>query len=358
MPISSSQRNSPKKSRRPLNLIGRILLFIPILLIVSIVSGVVYQATATAIEDRLFPPPGKLVEVDGIQLHIYCQGQGSPTVVFESGMGNSGYSFLNIHKQIAPRTRVCLYDRPALGWSQVGNKMYLKAEVTQHLHKLLEKAGEKPPYIMVGHSMGGVYIRDFYHQFPGEVVGMVLVDSASENEMTFYPQSEEPVTDFFSTMMNICTFVAGVGVLRATGVMATILEGSPGTPLEQRKILSRLNRVSFCLAIHSEKVSSDIDLSQPNPPLSLGDLPLIVLVGAKQLNPIRNVFYIGPVPPAQRLNTQVWQEIQAQLAALSTNSELIQGLRSGHYVHWDEPALVVNAINKLLDGYAQARANN
>lgn len=353
MTISSASQIPPNKPRSTKKIIGRILLAIPILIILSIPIGAAYQAIATSIEDRLFPPPGKLVEVDGIQLHIYCQGEGSPTVVFESGMGNSGYSFLNIHKEIASHTRVCLYDRPYMGWSWPGSQMYLGDQIPSHLHTLLEAAGEKPPYLLVGHSLGGVYIRSFYHLYPDEVIGMVFVDSAHENEMAFYPAPEGSTPDYFSTMMDFCEFIAGVGVLRATGVMANILEGSPGTPLEQRQILSRLNRVSYCQAIRAEKEASDIELSQTEPPASLGDLPLIVLVGAKQLNPIRNQFYIGPLPPAQRQNTQTWQEIQAQLAALSTNSEIVQALKSGHYVHWDEPELVVDAINKLIDGFSQ-----
>ncbi len=187
----------------------------------------------------------------------------------------------------------------------------MKDQVSQHLHSILEQAGEKPPYLMVGHSMGGVYIRAFYHLYPDEVVGMVFVDSAHENEMAFYPEPEGSTPDYFSTMMDFCEFIAGVGVLRATGVMGEIIEGSPGTALEQRQILSRLNRVSYCKGIRVEKEVSDIELSQTTPPASLGDLPLIVLVGAKQLNPIRNQFYIGPLPPAQRQNTQTWQEIQS-----------------------------------------------
>lgn len=357
MATSASPKTPAKKPRKALRVIGWILLFIPIIIILSIPVGAAYQAIATTIEDRLFPPPGQLVEVDGIQLHLLCQGEGSPTVVFESGMGNSGYSFLNIHKEIVSRTRVCLYDRPYMGWSQPGSQMYLYDQVPNHLHALLESAGETPPYLLVGHSLGGVYIRSFYHLFPDEVIGMVFVDSAHENEMAFYPAPEGSTPEYFDTMMDFCEFIAGVGVLRATGVMGNLLEGSPGTPLEQRQILSRLNRVSYCQAIRSEKDASDIELSQTDPPASLGDLPLIVLVGAKQLNPIRNQFYIGPLPPAQRQNTQTWQEIQAQLAALSTNSELVQGLKSGHYVHWDEPELVVDAINKLLDGYNQAQSN-
>ncbi len=167
MTTSASPHSPPKKSRKPLKVIGWVLLFIPIIIILSIPVGAAYQAIATTIEDRLFPPPGTLVEVDGEQMHLFCQGEGSPTVVFESGMGNSGYSFLNIHKQLAGRTRVCLYDRPSLGWSAVNEQWYMKDQVSQHLHNLLEQAGEKPPYLMVGHSMGGVYIRAFYHLYPG-----------------------------------------------------------------------------------------------------------------------------------------------------------------------------------------------
>jgi pimeloyl-ACP methyl ester carboxylesterase len=352
-PTPQPEPAQPKKKRRPLRIIGWILLAIPILLILSIVAGAIYQLTATALDNRAFGPPGKLVDIGGKRLHIYCEGEGSPTVVFEAGMGNSGYLFINVFKEVITKTRACLYDRPDLGWSDSTNEQYLSDEVASRLHTLLDKAGEKPPYIMVGHSLGGVYIRKYYQFFPDELVGMVLVDSAHENEMSYYPAPENSQPQYFETMMKICDFVAGVGVMRITGVMDKIVENAPFTPLENHAAVSRLNRVSYCIGIRTEKLASDIDLSQTDPPPSLGDLPLIVLTGAKELNPIRNQFYIGPLPPAQRQSTATWQEIQKSLVALSTNSEQVLALKSGHYIQWDEPNLVVDAIDKLVDGYSK-----
>jgi pimeloyl-ACP methyl ester carboxylesterase len=289
-----------------------------------------------------------MVDIGGTRLHIYCAGEGSPPVIFESGMSDSGYTWATILQQTAEKTRTCLYDRPGLGWSDPNEQLFFTEDVAKNLNILLENAGITPPYILVGHSIGGVYIRSFYNQHPEKVVGMVFVDSTHENEATFYQKSEEEENSAYKTMLNLCELIASLGILRLTGVMGSLLEDSNLPPRVQRAAVSRLNRVSYCQGVRREKESSDIDVSQTEPPDPLGDLPLIVISGAKALNPVRNRFYIGPVPPRQRKNTVVWQEIQKDLTDLSSNSKQVLAYRSGHYIHWDQPALVISAIDEML----------
>jgi len=340
----------PRKRRGCLSIAGRLLLAWVVMVILSIPVGLAYQAIATAIDDRRYPAPGELVDIGSTRLHIYCAGEGSPTVIFESGMSDSGYTWATILQQTADKTRVCLYDRPGLGWSDPNDKLFFSEDVAKNLNILLENAGITPPYILVGHSIGGVYIRSYYHQHPENVLGMVFVDSTHENEATYYQKSEaeEEEDSAYKTMLNLCEFIARIGILRITGVMGSLLEDSNLSPRVQRAAVSRLNRVSYCQGVRREKESSDVDVSQTDPPESLGDLPLIVISGAKALNPVRNRFYIGPVPPKQRKNTVVWQEIQKDLTSLSSNSKQVLAYQSGHYIHWDQPDLVISAINEML----------
>jgi pimeloyl-ACP methyl ester carboxylesterase len=122
-------------------------------------------------------PPGKLVDVGGRKLHLYCTGKGSPSVILEAGAGSFSTDWGLVQPEIAKRTRVCSYDRACYGWSDPGPEWDSTAQVANDLQIALRKAGEHPPYILVGHSMGGLFVRWYQHGHPGQVVGMVLVES-------------------------------------------------------------------------------------------------------------------------------------------------------------------------------------
>jgi alpha/beta hydrolase family protein len=142
------------------------------------VIAVIYQAFGTEIYRRLYPPPGELVDVGGHSLHINCVGEGSPTVILESGSGAMSVDWANIQPEVADTTRVCAYDRAGSGWSEPGPGPDDPQQIAGELHTLLGNAGIDGPYVLVGHSFGGLYVRMYAYQYPNEVEGMVLVDSS------------------------------------------------------------------------------------------------------------------------------------------------------------------------------------
>ena len=147
-------------------------------LVVLAVIAVIYQAFGTEIYRRIYPPPGELVDVGGHSLHINCVGEGSPTVILESGSGATSVDWANIQPEVANTTRVCAYDRAGSGWSETGPGPGDPQQIAGELHTLLGNAGIDGPYVLVGHSFGGLYVRMYAELYPNEVEGMVLVDSS------------------------------------------------------------------------------------------------------------------------------------------------------------------------------------
>jgi pimeloyl-ACP methyl ester carboxylesterase len=126
-----------------------------------------------------FPPPGRLVAVDGHQLHLFCTGTGEPTVMLEEGAGGASLNWVWIQRTVAATTRVCSYDRPGYAWSDPSDTPRDAETVGRELDALLKSADEKGPFIVVGHSLGGAYARMFVAQERSNVVGLVLVDATN-----------------------------------------------------------------------------------------------------------------------------------------------------------------------------------
>src|SRR5215207_7597931 len=142
------------------------------------VIGAIYQAIATQIDQRTYPPPGEMVDVGTHSLHINCIGQGSPTVILESGLGTMSADWANVQPEVANTTRVCAYDRAGTGWSEPGPEPRDSQQIARELHTLLGNAGIDDPYVLVGQSFGGLYVRMYASRYPKEVEGMVLVDAS------------------------------------------------------------------------------------------------------------------------------------------------------------------------------------
>jgi pimeloyl-ACP methyl ester carboxylesterase len=150
------------------------------LLTFIILAGVTYQSVATALERRQFPYPGRLIDIGGHQLHLNCQGEGSPIVILEAGAGGFSSGWAWVQQALRQTTRVCSYDRAGLGWSEAGETAYRAERVSEDLHALLERAGERGPFIMAGHELGAAFARMYAARYRDEVAALVLVDDPSQ----------------------------------------------------------------------------------------------------------------------------------------------------------------------------------
>src|SRR5829696_2106012 len=160
--------------------IWRPLLGLVVVLLVLAVAGAIYQAIATERAERAYPPPGEMVDVGGYSLHINCVGQGSPTVLLDGGFGEWSAQWVRVQREVSGTTRVCAYDRAGMGWSEMGPDPRDARQITSELHTLLSKAGIEGPYVLVGHSFGGMYMQTYAARYPEEVAGVGLVDASTD----------------------------------------------------------------------------------------------------------------------------------------------------------------------------------
>ena len=144
----------------------------------ALTTALVLQWAHSQIAFTSNPAPGKLIDVGGHQVHLLCEGVGSPTVILEAGAPGSSLSWASIAGDIATFARVCAYDRAGYAWSEAGPEPRTIVKIASELRLLLHSAEVNPPYVLVGHSFGGLVVQLYASRFPNEVAGMVLVDSS------------------------------------------------------------------------------------------------------------------------------------------------------------------------------------
>ncbi len=312
---------------------------------ISLLTGIFYQAVSEALDRRRHPPQGELVDIGGFCLHLNCVGQGTPTVVMDAGGGASSITWGLVPSEIAKFTRVCTYDRAGLGWSDPNPRISRTSQQSvDELHSLLTKAGINPPYILVGHSLGGVNMRLYASQYPEDVVGLVLVDSSHENQMTSEMWRRIKMQSWLYQVLRV---VSQVGVLRLIGEMnlLPILEDIKREiqkyPLAVQTLFDTYK--SFCYrpdywaTASSELANIKKSFEEVQSVTSLGSLPLIVLSQGSKNSKMSDERF------------QQWSSLQLDLTKLSSNSQHIIAENSGHLVQLDQPELVISAVQRLIE---------
>jgi len=192
--------------RRGLVTTGIVILFL-------ILIGATYQGVATALERRRFPHPGRMVDVGGHQLHLYCQGQGTPTVVLEAPATAMSSVWGWVQTDVAKTTRVCSYDRAGLGWSESGDAPFTPQAVAPELNALLAKAGEPAPFVMAGAEFGAALATLYAARYPGDIAALVLVNPPGAFAQN---RAVSPSPEFVA----FSPWLARTGMLRATRVLS------------------------------------------------------------------------------------------------------------------------------------------
>jgi pimeloyl-ACP methyl ester carboxylesterase len=322
-----------------LKLARRIFLGLISLAVVAAACGWAYQAAMEARDDRRFPAPGKLVDVDGHRMHIFCQGQGSPTIIVEQGLGAQSLAWAPINERMSGITTVCAYDRAGMGYSDPVDHATPAAEVARNLRKLLQNAEINDDLVLIGWSAGGMYVREYYRQFPERVKAMVLVDSTHEQQIQ---RMGEPA-NAGSNPLRFDPYLARVGWFRITGQMQERFADSPlPAPIRDRLIAINLkSHMPRTWIAEGEGLRADL-LAGTSPP-NLGSLPLIVLSEGK------------PDVPFMQEHLQAWLELHEELARLSTNGRRIVATQSAHFIHQTEPDLIVDSVAQVVSAAREAR---
>ena len=292
-----------------------------------LLAGAIYEPLAEAADAKAYPPPGELVDVGGYRLHINCTGTGSPTVVIDAGLGDWSTSWGGyVQPEVAKTTRVCTYDRAGMGWSEAGPLPRDAAQFAKELHTLLQNAHIPGPYVMVGHSLGGLPVRVFAHEYSSEVAGVVLIESMSPKQFKQSPTEGQAQSESRSQPFSLQAALARFGVIRLLVKLPGI---APSVPANEEAYYPLYIRPQSFQTTTNESQGMPAAGAQAAAVKSFGDLPLIVLTA--RLN-----------------NNQGWQEWQTELLQLSSNSQHLFAENSGHNIQVEEPEAAVAAIIQMV----------
>ena len=317
-----------------------------------ITAGMAFQASGLRRDRRRFPAPGRLIDVGGYRLHLHELGSGSPAVVLESGISASSLNWRTVQTEVAKFARVCSYDRPGLGWSDLCDQACTPASLAKQLHTLLHNAGIAAPYVLVGHSFGGLIIQAFAHQFADETAGLVLVDPLDPAEWTPITDEQRRIIRHGIRLSRRGALAAKFGVVRLC--LNLLLAGNQIVPRLAAKLWSGdASQVTNRIAGQVQKMPAEtwplVAAHWKNPKSFEGmarhfqalaesahelsrvqplNVPITMLVGRQNEHPA------DPKEYARRLSPQ---------------TRLIFAEKSGHWIQLDEPELVVRAIVDLRE---------
>ena len=326
-------------------MVRRIALFITGLIVLAAISGYLWERASARNDRAEHPAPGRFFDVDGLAMHIDCRGTGEPAVLMEAGLMSGSASWLRVHDTIAGHTRTCAYDRAGMDWSEFGDYDASVDAVVSRLSALLQLADEPGPWVLVGMSAGGVYVREFQAKHPENVVGMVLVDSSHERQSYRLPSSGG--LDRLEQMLKLCQILQPVGLVRLTASLDDLM-GWYQLPAQQLAMFNaNYYQTHSCRAIARESAAFTADLARNITPRSLGDLPLIVL---SQGNEPKGDPATGQTDDQARSQRDVWDELQLELVALSSEGERRIATRSGHIIQFEQPELVIQGIIDMVEG--------
>jgi pimeloyl-ACP methyl ester carboxylesterase len=329
----SATTNPPTPTRPWLRIIVRSLLALVILLAAT---GFIYQNISEARDRRFHPMPGQLVDIGGYKLHINCQGQGTPAVILDSGLGDSYVSWRKVQPQIAQFVRVCSYDRGGLGYSDTSPRPRTSKDIAEELHTLLHNAGVAPPYVLVGHSMAGYNVRVYTSLYRDQVAGMVLVDASHPDQENRFPAALRDMRATWLREAEFLEFTMPIGIPRLIG----LCDPDPAVRAVECNFSSGREGVAEMKAFLESA-------AQAAPTGPFGDLPLAVLSHDPE-KPSSDL----PEDVAKPTN-DAWEKMQEELARLSTKGQQTIVKNSSHYIQDDNPAVVIDAVRNVVE---QARA--
>lgn len=288
-----------------------------------LMAGMLFASiSAASIGPEDFPAPGTRIWIGKHSLHLNCQGRGSPAVVFDSGLGGTSLDWALVQPEVAGFTRACTYDRAGYGWSGRGPRPRSSARIVSELNSLLGYGGVAPPYILVGHSFGGLNVRLFAHSHPHKTAGLVLVDSSHEEQFDRFEDA------------NISTVVPRSDRF----FIANYYRIPDGLPSELRPIAQAFAVSPRAVeSLYSELRHMRVSAAQVRAARSLPDVPIVVVSRGGELT-------AGDARPIDRL----WLELQTDLASRTTHGRLVVAQTGDHYIQLRKPEVVVEAIREVV----------
>jgi pimeloyl-ACP methyl ester carboxylesterase len=338
--LAARRMRSPATAMQPLwrKAAERIALTVAaVCLLVVAVCGV-YNAIAIYRFRAANPPLGQLYSVRGRRMHLYCIGAGEPTIVLESGLGASSdvLSWMTLQTKLAHYSRVCSYDRAGIGWSESADTPRDADHIVADLHELLAKSGVRPPFVLVGLSRGGLYIRDYAAHYRGEVAGLVLVDSSTP----YQEQRLHPNAGNREWAIAVLDAQYLLGLARLHGWCG---HASPGPDRRYAEALAEDDCIAYWAGVREYLASpeTDAEVALGPPP---GALPVLII----SRDPSHVLVRPG-ASPEEVAREQAWNSMQEGLKDLSPHSQRIIARGSGHGVADEREDLLSREVGRIVE---------
>ena len=268
--------------------------------------------------------PGAFISLETNKIHLHCVGKGSPIIVFDSGVGGSHMDWVNVQSRAGEFTQACSYDRSGYGWSEMGIKPRTSKRIVSELTKILKIAKKEPPYILVGHSFGGLNMQLFARTNPKDVIGLVLIDSIHTEQ---YKRFEDAGIEI--PTVNTTRFLLG-----------SKDQVTEGIPEEYKDIAYELVRSDEAVSsMFNELRNMHVSTQEIATAEKMPDIPITVIIHGKQVwdNPMfKNM-------------EEIWYELQIQLSKSTSKGKLLTADSSGHHIHLEQPELILSEIKSILE---------
>ncbi|HEY2458901.1 MAG TPA: alpha/beta hydrolase [Candidatus Acidoferrum sp.] len=325
-------------------------------MLVGVLLGMAYQALGTRRNIQKFPPPGRLVDLGTHRLHILESGQGSLTILLEAGLMSTVLSWTDLQRQLARSFRVVSYDRSGLGWSDLGPMPRTADRIVEELHTLLQRAAIPPPYILVGHSFGGLSMPLFAARFPEEVAGMVLVDPVAPTEWNPPSDENRKLARIGAKVCRRAAILSRIGLIRFVAFLLTseatrkpaaslVRLISRGTPGESGSVSSPW----FAALPANEKAMAAVFWVQPKFALTIAS-QLENLQRSAELASEIGTFCDKPLVILSAGTATEHRRLEhAEMAQRLPTGQHHLAEKSNHWIMQDEPELVVRAIEDVVN---------
>jgi len=331
-----------------------VLLVIAAVLAASVLFGIVYQAIGTARDRGRFPPLGRLVDIGGRRVHFLDRGQGSPAVVFESGISASSLNWTHLHADVSQFTRACAYDRASLGWSDSLEAPRTAAQLIADLHAMLVASGIPGPYVLVAHSFGSLLVGLYAAKYPQEIAGVIMIDPLSPQDWLNPTEVQSKMLRHGAALARRGAWLARIGVVRFA--LSLLTGGARRVPKSIARLTSgRGESVISRLVGEVGKMPSEVwpiiqaQWCQPKSfhglAGALESLPAISAEAARSELPAS-----VPLTILSAKNSIPAQAAEREsLVGRSVRGRHIIAEKSGHWIHLDEPALVIAEIRAMVE---------
>jgi len=316
--------------------------------------GVVYQTLGSHRDGKVYPPPGRLVDLGSHRLHLLELGQGSPTILLEAGLMSTVLSWSDLQRELSRSFRVVSYDRAGLGWSDLGPMPRTADRIVDELHAMLERAAIPPPYVLVGHSFGGLTMPLFAARYPEEVAGMVLVDPVAPAEWNPPAEHDRKLTRIGATVCRRAAFLARIGLIRFVAFLLTTSAKKPasylvrlisrGTPDEAGSVSSPW----FSALPANEKTMASVFWVQPKFALTIASQLENLPVSAARVGQLDKFCDKAVVILSARTAPEGRRKEHAAIAGRLPLGDHVLAGNSNHWIMQEEPDLVIRAIEKVV----------